>query len=108
MGTVPTCPRNVLGDGMRSEESTTQATAITCGDDRLPQQSAGRPDVDMPENREQVTPAANILVVDDDPAKRLALTGILSNLGHNLYTAGSGQEALRAITQRDYAVVLLD
>ena len=51
---------------------------------------------------------ANILLVDDNPAKRLALASALESLGHNLFVAGSGQEALRLLLQRDYAVVLLD
>jgi signal transduction histidine kinase len=50
---------------------------------------------------------ANILLVDDDPAKRLALTAVLEDLG-DIYEAASGQEALRLVLQRDYAVVLLD
>jgi two-component system sensor histidine kinase/response regulator len=51
---------------------------------------------------------ANILLADDNAAKRLALAAALENLGHNLYMAQSGEEALRLILQRDYAVVLLD
>lgn len=51
---------------------------------------------------------ANILLVDDDPKKCIALTAVLDSLGHNIFKAGSGQEALRLALQRDYAVVLLD
>ena len=51
---------------------------------------------------------ANILLVDDDPKKRLALTAVLEDLGHNIFQATSGQDALRLALQRDYAVVLLD
>jgi two-component system, sensor histidine kinase and response regulator len=51
---------------------------------------------------------ANILIVDDHPAKRLALTAVLSDLGHNLFQADTGEEALRLAQERDYAVVLLD
>src|SRR6185295_9576396 len=51
---------------------------------------------------------ANILLVDDDPAKRLALAAVLRSLGHPLFMAESGQEALRLAMQRDYAVILLD
>lgn len=50
----------------------------------------------------------NILLVDDDPVKRVALTAVLESLGHNIYQADSGQAALRLILRRDYAVVLLD
>ena len=51
---------------------------------------------------------ANILLVDDDPKKRLALSAVLEDLGHPIFEAGTGQEALRLALQRDYAVVLLD
>jgi two-component system, sensor histidine kinase and response regulator len=51
---------------------------------------------------------ANILLVDDDPAKRLGLGAVLNSLGHNLYMAESGDEALRLVLHRDYAVILLD
>ena len=51
---------------------------------------------------------ANILLVDDDPAKRLALTAVLESVGHNLVVAATGQEALRLLLQKDFAVVLLD
>jgi two-component system, sensor histidine kinase and response regulator len=51
---------------------------------------------------------ANILLVDDNPLKRIALTAVLEDLGHNIFQATSGQETLRLALQRDYAVVLLD
>jgi two-component system, sensor histidine kinase and response regulator len=51
---------------------------------------------------------ANILIVDDHPAKRFALTEVLSDLGHDLFQAATGEEALRLALERDYAVVLLD
>ena len=50
----------------------------------------------------------NILLVDDDASKMLALENILSSLGQNLVKAHSGKEALRALLGRDFAVVLLD
>jgi PAS domain S-box-containing protein len=50
----------------------------------------------------------NILLVDDDASKMLALENILSSLGQNLVKAHSGKEALRALLNRDFAVVLLD
>ena len=51
---------------------------------------------------------ANILVVDDRPDKLLVVQAILEDLGQNLYTAGSGEEALRHILARDFALILLD
>src|SRR4030088_238148 len=51
---------------------------------------------------------AGILVVDDNPAKRLALVSVLESLDQNLVPAGSGQDALRLLLNHDYAVILLD
>ncbi|HEY1325922.1 MAG TPA: response regulator [Casimicrobiaceae bacterium] len=55
-----------------------------------------------------MTPKANILIVDDRPDKLLVVTAILEELGQNLYTAASGEEALRHILARDFALILLD
>jgi PAS domain S-box-containing protein len=53
-------------------------------------------------------PKANILLVDDQPANLLALEAILQDLGQNLITALSGDEALRRLLLNDFAVILLD
>ena len=50
----------------------------------------------------------NVLLVDDNDGKLLALENILSSLGQNLVKAHSGKEALRALLDQDFAVVLLD
>jgi CheY-like chemotaxis protein len=50
----------------------------------------------------------NILLVDDNPAKRLAMESALLALHQNLVTANSGKEALRALLNQDFAVILLD
>src|SRR6478735_4006943 len=51
---------------------------------------------------------ARILMVDDHPANLLALEGILSPLGQELVRANSGAEALKAVLQQDFAVILMD
>jgi PAS domain S-box-containing protein len=51
---------------------------------------------------------APILLVDDHPANLVALEAILAPLGHDLVMARSGEEALRHILQRDFALILLD
>ena len=50
----------------------------------------------------------NILLVDDQPSRLLSYEAILEQLGENLVRAGSGEEALRRLMERDYAVILLD
>ena len=50
----------------------------------------------------------NILIVDDRPENLLALEAILEPLGENLVRANSGEDALRELLQRDFAVILLD
>ncbi len=49
-----------------------------------------------------------ILVVDDNPAKMVALTSMLKNMDVTVVTASSGKEALSHLLNRDFAVVLLD
>src|SRR3954467_2869344 len=51
---------------------------------------------------------AEILLVDDRPENLLALEAILEPLGHTLVRAQSGEEALRAVLNHDFAVILLD
>jgi signal transduction histidine kinase/DNA-binding response OmpR family regulator len=50
----------------------------------------------------------NILIVDDLPEKLLVYRTILAELNQNLITAGSGEDALRAVLLNDFAVILLD
>jgi two-component system sensor histidine kinase/response regulator len=49
-----------------------------------------------------------ILVVDDNPSKRLAIRAILEPLGHTVFEAASGEEALRAVLGGPFAAILLD
>jgi PAS domain S-box-containing protein len=53
-------------------------------------------------------PAANLLIVDDDPKALLAMEALLSGPGRNIVTAASGQEALRWLLRREFAVILMD
>ena len=51
---------------------------------------------------------AAILLVDDRPQNLLALEAILEQPGRELVGAGSGEEALKHLLRRDFAVILLD
>jgi PAS domain S-box-containing protein len=55
-----------------------------------------------------MTEKANILLVDDQPAKLLAYDAILSELNENLIKASSGREALELLLHHEITVVLMD
>ena len=55
-----------------------------------------------------MTRKINILVVDDDNLLRTLVTGQLSQAGFNAAPAASGSEALAALRNSDFDVVLLD
>jgi signal transduction histidine kinase/DNA-binding response OmpR family regulator len=57
---------------------------------------------------EKSQPAAKILVVDDRPDKLLALQAIIEELEETVFSARSGDEALKLVLEHDFAVVLLD
>jgi signal transduction histidine kinase len=54
------------------------------------------------------TGRVNILVVDDVPAKLLAMEALLSELHENVVCVHSGADALRQLLEREFAVILLD
>lgn len=51
---------------------------------------------------------AAILVVDDNTAKRVAIRSILEPLALTIVEAASGEDALRAVMARTFAVILMD
>ena len=51
---------------------------------------------------------AKVLLVDDRPENLLELEAILAPLNLDLVRANSGEEALRALLQADFALILLD
>ena len=50
----------------------------------------------------------DILLVDDHPENLVALEAVLADLGQNVVTAQSGEEALKRILEQDFAVILMD
>ncbi len=56
----------------------------------------------------EAPPTATVLLVDDRAENLLALEAILEPLGQELVRAHSGEEALRELLRRDFAVILLD
>ena len=55
-----------------------------------------------------VAASRNILVVDDNDRHLDILSTILSSVGHDVETCGSGAEALRRLDMRRFDVVVLD
>lgn len=51
---------------------------------------------------------ANILIVDDTPAKLVAVESILAPLKQNIVKASSGRDALRQLLRNEFALILLD
>ncbi len=57
---------------------------------------------------ERASATADILVVDDQADSLVALETVLDPLGHNVVKAGSGEEALKRLLERDFAVIVMD
>jgi len=51
---------------------------------------------------------ANVLLVDDDPITLVAMEALLAGPGRAIVKAQSGEEALRWLLRRDFALILLD
>jgi two-component system nitrogen regulation response regulator NtrX len=49
-----------------------------------------------------------VLVVDDEPAIRESLSGVLQDEGYDVETVGDGESCLTALSRRSFDVVLLD
>jgi PAS domain S-box-containing protein len=54
------------------------------------------------------SPRVPILVIDDNPSKRFALTSVLVELGYDIVEADSGPAGLRCVMSQNFAVILLD
>jgi signal transduction histidine kinase/DNA-binding response OmpR family regulator len=63
---------------------------------------------DAPSIAAKGLPRARILVVDDHPANLVALEAVLEPLGHEIVRCSSGEEALRELLAREFALILLD
>ncbi|NYI07614.1 CheY-like chemotaxis protein [Allostreptomyces psammosilenae] len=73
--------------------------------DQLGGGAAGAPTTAEPE--EEAAPA-KVLLVDDRPENLLALEAILEDVGVQLVSVSSGEEALKALLTEDFALILLD
>ncbi len=59
-------------------------------------------------DRSEGADKAKILVVDDRPENLLVSRTLLDELGHEVITVRSGEEALKCLLEHDVAVILLD
>ncbi len=64
--------------------------------------------MDIPKIEIPVGERASVLIVDDKPAKLVALGAIVSGMELEIVTANSGEQALRQLLKRDFALILLD
>ena len=63
---------------------------------------------EWPVTRPEGQPPLNILVVDDKVDNRKVAARMLAKLGHRSDTVVNGQEAVDAVTRKDYDAVLMD
>jgi PAS domain S-box-containing protein len=62
----------------------------------------------MPVALERASATADILVVDDQADSLIALETVLAPLGREVVTASSGEDALKRLLERDFAVIVMD
>ncbi|OGT11777.1 MAG: hypothetical protein A3F73_12655 [Gallionellales bacterium RIFCSPLOWO2_12_FULL_59_22] len=75
----------------------------------IPQSEIRNPQSDNPQsNNPQSNVPVSVLIVDDNPAKRTAMTAALDGMDIEIVTADSGMAALRKLLEQEFAVVLLD
>jgi CheY-like chemotaxis protein len=51
---------------------------------------------------------SRILIVDDDPGNRFALSKVLAGLGYEIDVAEDGESALDLVRENEYALAVLD
>lgn len=59
-------------------------------------------------NAAPLSERVNILLVDDQQSRLLSYESVLAQLGQNLISARSGEQALQRLLEDDFAVILLD
>ena len=64
--------------------------------------------MDIPKIEIPAGERAGVLSVDDTPSKLVALAASVSGMALEIVTATSGEQALRELLKRDFAVILLD
>lgn len=62
----------------------------------------------MPGRAVSAEPKPSVLIVDDNEANLFTLEALLGDMPCDLVRAGSGNEALRHLLRREFALILLD
>ena len=76
--------------------------------DRTPPREAHPGAVAVTTHGDKAAPAMNILYVEDNPYGRVVMNAILTELGHRVDFAGSGETAVEVVTRGGLDVVLMD
>jgi len=93
--------RGWLGVDQTSPEGTTFAVLLPTAHASTPRRSSS------PAAPAPPAPARSILLIDDEPAVRLVTGRMLSELGHQVVTADSGQRGLELLQQQPDAIDLV-
>ena len=51
---------------------------------------------------------ARVLVVEDEPTDRVILATLLERMGHEVYVASDGKEALKAYLKKSIEIIITD
>src|SRR5947207_12884857 len=73
-----------------------------------PPEEAGTPDVVTRHTIAESRHSLRVLLAEDNPVNQQVAVAMLVKRGHEVHVAGNGREAVDAITQREYDVVLMD
>ena len=76
--------------------------------DRTPLREAHPGAVAVTTHGDKAVPTMNILYVEDNPYGRVVMNAILTELGHRVDFAGSGETAVEVVTRGGLDVVLMD
>ncbi len=74
----------------------------------IPLVEAETPTLEQPASKARAMPEQRVLIADDVEENREILKMILSNHGHRVKTVQNGAEAVDAVRQQDFDIVLLD
>lgn len=92
----------MIGNDRDPDEEAAAARRHACVDDVADGADLDNPDLDNPDL------PVNVLIVDDDPNNLLVLEAILDDPSYRLVRARSGEQALRALLEDEFAVLILD